>query len=92
MIRATSSTGQLLWEFDSAKEFPPSTASRRDGGSAASGGPVVANGMVFIRSGYPGFQGGQPGNVLLAFAPTVRLDRHADELKRRFSRTRRARV
>ena len=53
------------------------------GGSAASGGPVVANGMVFIGSGYPGFQGGQPGNVLLAFAPAVRLDVHADELKRR---------
>ena len=46
------------------------------------GRPVVANGMVFIGSGYPGFQGGQPGNVLLAFAPAVRLDEHADELKR----------
>jgi hypothetical protein len=44
------------------------------GGSGASGSPIVANGMVFIGSGYPGFQGGQPGNVLLAFAPAVRLD------------------
>ena len=57
------------------------------GGSAASGGPVIANGMVFIGSGYPGFQGGQPGNVLLAFAPTVRLDVHADELKRQSEAT-----
>jgi hypothetical protein len=39
--------------------------------------------MVFIGSGYPGFQGGQPGNLLLAFAPTVRLDVHADELRRK---------
>ena len=39
------------------------------------------------RSGYPGFQGGQPGNVLLAFAPTVRLDVHADELKRKAAAT-----
>ena len=39
--------------------------------------------MVFIGSGYPGFQGGDPGNVLLAFAPGVRLDHYADELKKR---------
>jgi polyvinyl alcohol dehydrogenase (cytochrome) len=88
MIRATSSrTGQLLWEFDSAKEFTTVNGVPARGGSAASGGPVVANGMVFIGSGYPGFQGGQPGNVLLAFAPTVRLDVHADELKRRSEAT-----
>lgn len=84
MIRASSSrTGQLLWEFDSARDFTTVNGVPARGGSAASGGPVVANGMVFIGSGYPGFQGGQPGNVLLAFAPTVRLDVHADELKRR---------
>ena len=84
MIRAASSrTGQLLWEFDSAKEFTTVNGVQARGGSAASGGPVVANGMVFIGSGYPGFQGGQPGNVLLAFAPGVRLDVHADELKRK---------
>ena len=84
MIRATSSrTGQLLWQFDSAQEFTTVNGVPARGGSAASGGPVVANGMVFIGSGYPGFQGGQPGNVLLAFAPAVRLDVHADELKRK---------
>jgi polyvinyl alcohol dehydrogenase (cytochrome) len=84
MIRATSSrTGQLLWAFDGAQEFTTVNGVPARGGSAASGGPVVANGMVFIGSGYPGFQGGQPGNVLLAFAPTVRLDVHADELKRK---------
>ena len=84
MIRASSSrTGQLLWEFDSAKDFDTVNGVKARGGSAASGGPVVANGMVFIGSGYPGFQGGQPGNVLLAFAPAVRLDVHADELKRK---------
>ena len=88
MIRAASSrTGQLLWEFDSAKEFTTVNGVTARGGSAASGGPVVANGMVFIGSGYPGFQGGQPGNVLLAFAPPVRLDVHADELKRKAAGT-----
>jgi len=37
------------------------------GGSLDGAGPVVANGMVFVNSGYPRF-GGMPGNVLLAFA------------------------
>ena len=89
MIRASSSrTGQLLWEFDSRQEITTVNGVAARGGSAASGGPIVANGMVFIGSGYPGFQGGQPGNVLLAFAPTVRLDVHADELKRKAEGTR----
>jgi polyvinyl alcohol dehydrogenase (cytochrome) len=88
MIRAASSrTGQLLWQFDSAQEFTTVNGVPARGGSAASGGPIVANGMVFIGSGYPGFQGGQPGNVLLAFAPAVRLDVHADELRRKAAGT-----
>ena len=84
MIRATSSkTGQLLWQFDAGKEFQTVNGVPARGGSMASGGPVVANGMMFIGSGYPGFQGGDGGNVLLAFGPDVRLDVHADELKKR---------
>jgi polyvinyl alcohol dehydrogenase (cytochrome) len=84
VIRAVSSrTGQLLWQFDTAQEFKTANGVVARGGSLASGGPTVANGMVFIGSGYPGFQGGDPGNLLLAFAPAVRLDVHADELKRR---------
>jgi hypothetical protein len=84
MIRAASSrTGQLLWQFDSAQEFQTANGVPAKGGSASSAGPIVANGMVFIGSGYPGFQGGQPGNVLMAFAPAVRLDVHADELIRK---------
>jgi polyvinyl alcohol dehydrogenase (cytochrome) len=84
MIRATSSrTGQLLWEFDAHQEFETINGVPARGGSMASGGPTVADGMMFIGSGYPGFQGGDGGNVLLAFAPAVRLDVHADELRRR---------
>jgi cytochrome c553 len=80
MVRAVSSrTGQLLWEFDTAREFTTVNGVPIKGGSGASGGPIVANGMVFIGSGYPGFQNGQPGNVLLAFAPAVRLDAYAEE-------------
>ena len=36
------------------------------GGSIASIGPTIANGMLFIGSGY-GVIGGPTGNVLLAF-------------------------
>jgi hypothetical protein len=32
-------------------------------------GATVAGGMVFVGSGYIGFQNGTPGNVLLAFSP-----------------------
>lgn len=88
MVRAVSSrTGQLLWEFDTAREFTTVNGVVAKGGSAASGGPIVANGMVFIGSGYPGFQNGQPGNVLLAFAPAVRLDAFADERKQETQKT-----
>jgi outer membrane protein assembly factor BamB len=84
MVRAVSSrTGQLLWEFDTAREFTTVNGVAAKGGSGSSGGPIVANGMVFIGSGYPGFQNGQPGNVLLAFAPAVRLDVFADERKKK---------
>jgi polyvinyl alcohol dehydrogenase (cytochrome) len=87
VVRAVSSkTGQLLWQFDTAEEFTTVNGVAAHGGSLASGGPTVADGMVFIGSGYPGFQGGDPGNVLLAFGPSVRLDVYADELKKRSGR------
>jgi polyvinyl alcohol dehydrogenase (cytochrome) len=87
VVRAVSSkTGQLLWQFDTAQEFNTVNGVAAHGGSLASGGPTVANGMVFIGSGYPGFQGGDPGNVLLAFGPSVRLDTYVDELKKKSGR------
>jgi polyvinyl alcohol dehydrogenase (cytochrome) len=83
MVRAVSShTGQLLWSFDTAREFETVNGVPAKGGSVGSGGVAVAGGMIFVGSGYPGFQNGDPGNVLLAFAPAVRLDQHADDLKR----------
>ena len=39
------------------------------GGSIGSAGATVVNGMLYVTSGYIGFQGGQPGNLLLAFGP-----------------------
>jgi hypothetical protein len=35
-------------------------------------GAIIVNGMVYVTSGYIGFQNGQPGNLLLAFGPPNR--------------------
>jgi polyvinyl alcohol dehydrogenase (cytochrome) len=70
ILRAASpGNGQIIWEFDTAQEFQTVNGVKAKGGSIGSGGPVIANGMVFVTSGYVGFQNGVPGNVLLAFKP-----------------------
>jgi len=60
--------GKVIWDFDTAREFQTVNGIKAKGGSIDGPGPVVANGMVFINSGYSRF-GGMPGNVLLALAP-----------------------
>jgi polyvinyl alcohol dehydrogenase (cytochrome) len=68
-MRAFSSEdGEVLWDFDTAKEYATVNGIQAKGGSVDGAGPVVVNGMVYVNSGYPRF-GGVPGNVLLAFAP-----------------------
>jgi polyvinyl alcohol dehydrogenase (cytochrome) len=61
--------GNPIWEFNTAQEFKTVNGVPARGGSIGAGGPTVADGMVFVGSGYVGFQNGVPGNVLLAFAP-----------------------
>lgn len=66
-IRAHSAeSGALLWEFNTMREFETVNKVKARGGSIDGPGPVVANGMVFVNSGYPR-NGNVPGNVLLAF-------------------------
>jgi polyvinyl alcohol dehydrogenase (cytochrome) len=70
MLRALSTTdGNVLWEFNTAQEFKTVNGVKAKGGSMGAPGPTIANGMLFVTSGYIGFQNGMPGNVLLAFAP-----------------------
>ena len=59
--------GKIVWDFDAAREFPTVNGIKAHGGSFASTGPTVANGMVFVNSGYAN-TGGMAGNVLLAFS------------------------
>ena len=66
-LRAYStSDGRVLWEFDTAREWPTRNGVKATGGSMDAAGPAVAGGMLFVNSGY-GAWGGMPGNVLLAF-------------------------
>jgi polyvinyl alcohol dehydrogenase (cytochrome) len=67
-LRAYSaSTGRVLWDTDTAHEFSAVNGKTVRGGSIDGAGPAVANGMIFVNSGY-GQWGGMPGNVLLAFS------------------------
>lgn len=67
VIRAyATADGKLLWEFDTARIFETVNGIPGKGGSIDGPAPVVANGMLFVNSGY-GMFGQAPGNVLLAF-------------------------
>lgn len=67
-LRAYSTTtGEVLWDTDTEREFATVNDKPAHGGSMDSAGPAVVNGMVFVNSGYSQW-GGMPGNVLLAFS------------------------
>lgn len=63
----SSSTGEILWDLDTARDYTTVNGQPARGGSLDGPGPVIAGGMLFITSGYAQF-GGAPGNVLLAFS------------------------
>lgn len=58
--------GSILWEVETAHDFTTVNGVEAHGGAIDGPGSVVVGGMVFVNSGY-GFNGGMPGNVLLAF-------------------------
>lgn len=66
-VRAYStSDGKILWDADTARDYPTVNGLPARGGSLDGPGPVVADGMLYVSSGY-GQYGGMAGNVLLAF-------------------------
>lgn len=66
-IRAHSAEdGRILWDFDTVKEYETVNGVPGRGGAIDGPGPVVADGTLFVNSGYGSF-GQMPGNVLLAF-------------------------
>ncbi len=65
----SSADGHVLWEYDTVKSYETVNKVAAKGGSMGGPGPTVADGMLFVGSGFPGVQNGLPGNVLLAFSP-----------------------
>jgi hypothetical protein len=62
---------RVLWSYDTVRTYLHTTDGLPGvGGSIDAGGPVVANGMVYVGSGYThfGIIGSEmTGNVMLAF-------------------------
>jgi polyvinyl alcohol dehydrogenase (cytochrome) len=63
----SASDGKLLWDADTTQDYKTVNGQPAHGGSLDGPGPVVAEGMLYVSSGY-GQYGGMPGNVLLAFS------------------------
>ncbi len=63
----STKTGEIIWDFDTARPFDTVNKVPGKGGSINGAGPAIANGMVFTNSGY-GSGRQLDGNVLLAFS------------------------
>jgi polyvinyl alcohol dehydrogenase (cytochrome) len=59
-------TGEVLFQFDTARRFEALNGVEAKGGSIDSASITAANGYLFVNSGY-GMFGQMAGNVLLAF-------------------------
>ena len=68
VLRAHSTRdGTIVWEFDSNREFKTVNGLTAKGASMNGAGPTIVDGMLYVNSGYGGYGGTRPGNVLLAF-------------------------
>jgi len=68
MLRALSTnTGELLWDYNTARSFDTINNTPANGGSIGAVGQVVEDGLLLVTSGYIGVKNGVQGNVLLVF-------------------------
>jgi len=66
-VRAYSAEdGSVVWQYDTNGEYETVNGVPGRGGAIDGPGPVIANGTLYVNSGY-GMFGQMPGNVLLAF-------------------------
>jgi len=63
----STADGTVIFDFDAMQTFKTVNEVPARGGSFDGPGPAIANGMMFVSSGYAR-AGGIPGNVLLAFS------------------------
>jgi polyvinyl alcohol dehydrogenase (cytochrome) len=67
-LRAYSTLdGKVIWDFDTLRDFDTVNGVKAHGGSMNATGPTIADGMMFVNSGYAQLTG-MSGNVLLAFS------------------------
>ena len=69
--------GDVLWDFDTARNFKTTNGVHAHGGSLNGAGPAIVNGMLFVNTGYTN---AMAGNVLLAFAVDTINDKRAKHL------------
>lgn len=67
ILRAVDMAGKVIWTYDAKQDYETVNGVIANGGSFGPAGVVVANGMVYVASGYVGIQQGSQGNVVLAF-------------------------
>lgn len=61
-------SGEVVWDFDTARPFETVNGVKATGGAIDGPGVVISGGRLFLNSGYTRY-GGMAGNVLLAFEP-----------------------
>lgn len=64
----SSETGEVVWDFDTVREFDTVNGQKAHGGAMDGGGAAISSGIVYVKAGYDQW-GEMPGNVLLAFSP-----------------------
>jgi polyvinyl alcohol dehydrogenase (cytochrome) len=57
-------TGEIVWDFDAVRDYTTVNGISARGGSFSATGATIADGILYINSGYSSM----PGNVLLAFS------------------------
>ena len=62
-----ASSGDTLWTYNTYREFTAVNGLKGQGGSIEADGPVIANGRLFVTSGYDKWAE-MPGNMLLVFS------------------------
>jgi polyvinyl alcohol dehydrogenase (cytochrome) len=62
----SSKDGKILWDYNTAGDYEIINGIKAKGGSIDGPAPVIADGMLYVNSGY-GMFGEMGGNVLLAF-------------------------
>ena len=63
-----SSDGKVLWDYNTWRDYDTVNGIKGRGGSLNGPGPAIADGHVYVVSGYAQWNKWAPGNVLIAFS------------------------